>query len=140
MFDIQEYANAKGIPVESIPADVFDKAQGKSYAIREAKDPMADTFKEICTKSQELLAACTSESGSSDGSSFPAACANEAVKHMECLINKRDTAYQLAVKLAGKDECEKVFPYYEDNKKKALDMIGIYKHSAEGEKASTFWG
>ena len=63
MFDIQEYANAKGIPVESIPADVFDKAQGKSYAIREAKDPMADTFKEICTKSQELLAACTSESG-----------------------------------------------------------------------------
>ena len=59
---------------------------------------------------------------------------------MECLINKRDTAYQLAVKLAGKDECEKVFPYYEDNKKKALDMIKVYKDAASGEKSGAFWG
>ena len=63
MVDIEEYANAKGIPVESIPADVFQKAQDKTFALRQAKDPMADTFKQMCTKSQELLAACTSESG-----------------------------------------------------------------------------
>ena len=63
MLDIEEYAKTKGIPLESIPADVFDKAQGQSFALREAKDPMADTFKLMCTKSQELLAACTSESG-----------------------------------------------------------------------------
>ena len=61
--DIEEYAKAKGIPVESIPADVFQKSQGKSFALRRAKDPMADTFKQMCTKSQELLATCTSESG-----------------------------------------------------------------------------
>mmetsp|Transcript_16046 Transcript_16046/g.44380 ORF Transcript_16046/g.44380 Transcript_16046/m.44380 type:complete len:140 (-) Transcript_16046:226-645(-) len=138
--DIEEYAKTKGIPLESIPADVFEKAQGKTYAVRQAKDPMADTFKQMCTKSQELLAACTSESGKSDGSSFPAACATQAAKHMECLVNKRDTAYQLAVKLAGKEETEKVFPYYEDNKKKALDLIEIYKKSAAGEKSGAFWG
>jgi len=63
MLDINEYAKAKGIPVESIPADVFKKAQEKSFAIRKAQDPMADTFKKMCTKSQEFLSACASESG-----------------------------------------------------------------------------
>jgi hypothetical protein len=63
MLDIDEYAKAKGIPVESIPADVFQRAQDKSFAIRQARDPMADTFKQMCTKSQELLAACASDSG-----------------------------------------------------------------------------
>ena len=63
MLDIDEYAKAKGIPVESIPADVFKKAQEKSFAIRKAKDPMADTFRKMCTKSQELVAACASASG-----------------------------------------------------------------------------
>jgi hypothetical protein len=77
----------------------------------------------------------------SPGSSpFPAACMNQAVKHMECLINKRETAYQTAVKLAGKEACERVFPYYEDNKKKALDMMEVYKHDAAGEKKDVFWG
>ena len=76
---------------------------------------------------------------SSDGS-FPAACSDIAVKHMECLINKRETAYQIAVKLAGKEKCEAVLPYYEDNKKKALDMIKIYKESASDQKSSGFWG
>ena len=61
---------------------------------------------------------------------------------MECLISKRDTAYQMAVKLAGKEDCEKVLPYYEDNKKKALDMIEVYKNNLAGEKAKNgvFWG
>lgn len=59
---------------------------------------------------------------------------------MECLINKRETAYQTAVKLAGKEACERVFPYYEDNKKKALDMMDVYKHDAAGEKKDVFWG
>ena len=82
---------------------------------------------------------CFSLAQNSDGSTFPVACADQAVKHMECLINKRDTAYQIAVKLAGKDECEKVFPYYEDNKKKALDMIKVYK-DASGDTSGPFWG
>ena len=63
MLDINEYAKAKGIPVDSIPADIFKKAQEKSFAIRKARDPMADTFKQMCTKSQELLKACAAESG-----------------------------------------------------------------------------
>lgn len=62
MVNVEEYANAKGIPMDSVPADVYKKAQGKSFAIRQAEDPMADTFRQMCTKSQELLAACTSES------------------------------------------------------------------------------
>jgi len=78
----------------------------------------------------------------SEGSPFPVACTDQAVKHMECLINKRDKAYQMAVKLAGKEDCERVFPYYTDNKKKALDMIEVYKNAAAGEKAKNgaFWG
>lgn len=140
MLDIDEYAKAKGIPVESIPADVFQKAQEKSLAIRKAQDPMADTFKQMCKKSQELLTACASDSGNPDDASFPIACTDQAVKHMECLINKRDTAYQIGVKLAGKEDCEKVFPYYEDNKKKALDIIKLYKDAASGEKSNSFWG
>lgn len=75
-----------------------------------------------------------------DDASFPIACTDQAVKHMECLINKRDTAYQIGVKLAGKEDCEKVFPYYEDNKKKALDIIKLYKDAASGEKSNSFWG
>jgi hypothetical protein len=59
---------------------------------------------------------------------------------MECLISKRDIAHQIAVKLAGKEDCEKVFPYYEDNKKKALEMIKVYKDAASGEKSPGFWG
>ena len=66
MLDINEYASAKGIPVESIPADIFQKAQEKSFAIREARDPMAYTFKQMCTKSQELLTACAGDSGVRD--------------------------------------------------------------------------
>ena len=77
---------------------------------------------------------------SSDSTPFPAACMNQAVTHMECLINKRETAYQTAVKLAGKEACERIFPYYEDNKKKALDMMEVYKHDAAGEKKDVFWG
>lgn len=64
----------------------------------------------------------------------------DAAKHMECLINKRETAYQMAVKLTGKEACEKVFPYYEDSKKKALDMMEIYKTNTAGEKKDVFWG
>ena len=63
MLDIEEYAKAKGIPVESIPADVFHQAQNKSFDIRKSNDPMADTFKQMCTKSQELFKACVSDSG-----------------------------------------------------------------------------
>lgn len=65
---------------------------------------------------------------------------DHAAKHIECLINKRETAYQTAVKLAGKEACDKVFPYYEDNKKKALDLMKIYKNNASGEKGKSFWG
>mmetsp|Transcript_15833 Transcript_15833/g.36658 ORF Transcript_15833/g.36658 Transcript_15833/m.36658 type:complete len:101 (-) Transcript_15833:293-595(-) len=100
---------------------------------------MADTFKQMCTKSQELLAVCSRDSGNSDGSKFPVACSDQAVQHLECLFSKRETAYQLAVKLAGKEQCEKVFPYYEDNKKKALDMIKVYK-DASAENSGPFWG
>jgi hypothetical protein len=66
MVDINEYAEAKGIGVESIPGDVFSSSQGKSFPIRKAKDPMADIFKHMCTKSQELLASCASDSGVRD--------------------------------------------------------------------------
>ena len=76
----------------------------------------------------------------SDGSPFPASCVDKAVKHMECLINKRETAYQIAVKLAGKEECERVLPYYEDNKKKALDMIKVYNDASSKETSGAFWG
>jgi len=72
MLDIEEYAKAKGIPVESIPADVFHQAQNKSFDIRKSNDPMADTFKQMCTKSQELFKACVSDSGVRHYSSFEA--------------------------------------------------------------------
>jgi DNA-binding sugar fermentation-stimulating protein len=78
----------------------------------------------------------------SAGSTFPEACTDLGIKHMECLINKRDQAMQVAVKLAGKDKCEKVFPYYEESKKKALDLIQVYKDNLEGGKMKkdVFWG
>ena len=63
MSDINEYAEAKGIPLESIPADVFRRAQENSVSIRNSSDPMADTFRQMCTKSQELLTACASNAG-----------------------------------------------------------------------------
>jgi hypothetical protein len=63
MLDIEEYAKAKGIPVESIPADVFKKAQEKSFALRKAENPKAEAFQKMCTSTQELLKSCASESG-----------------------------------------------------------------------------
>mmetsp|Transcript_33265 Transcript_33265/g.37093 ORF Transcript_33265/g.37093 Transcript_33265/m.37093 type:complete len:130 (+) Transcript_33265:110-499(+) len=129
MLDIEEYAKAKGITVESIPV-----------TLRKAASPKAESFQKLCNGTEKLLKACASESGDLSGTHFPAACMTDAAKHMECLINKRETAYQMAVKLTGKEACEKVFPYYEDNKKKALDMMEIYKTNTAGEKKDVFWG
>jgi hypothetical protein len=58
---------------------------------------------------------------------------------MECLFNKQEYAMQVAVQLAGKEKCDTVFPYYEDNKKKAFELLEIYKNS-HGEKKDVFWG
>jgi hypothetical protein len=51
-------------------------------------------------------------------------------------------AYRLAQKLAGKDATEKVLPYYEDNQKKAMDLIELYKSNVAGGKLKkdVFWG
>lgn len=62
------------------------------------------------------------------------------MKHMECLINKREQAMQTAIQLAGKEKCDTVFPYYEDNKKKALELLEIYKNGSSTEKKDAFWG
>jgi len=140
MLNIDEYAKAKGITVESIPVDLFKKAQENSFTLRKAANPKAESFQKMCSGTEELLKTCASESGDSSGTQFPATCMVDAAKHMECLINKRETAYQMAVKLTGKEACEKVFPYYEDNKKKALDMMDIYKSNATVEKKDVFWG
>ncbi|KAL3904324.1 MAG: hypothetical protein SGARI_004975 [Bacillariaceae sp.] len=77
------------------------------------------------------------------GDAFPEACADLGMKHMECMLNKREQAMQLATKLAGKEQCEKVFPYYEDSKNKAMELINVYKGSVEGgssAKKDVFWG
>ena len=49
---------------------------------------------------------------------------------------------QTAIKLAGKDAAEKVFPYYEDNKKKALELVDLYQGNVAGDKLKkdVFWG
>jgi hypothetical protein len=70
MLNIEEYAKAKGIPVESIPADVFKNAQEKSYALRKAENPKAEAFQKMCTSTQELLKSCASDSGVSNAYQF----------------------------------------------------------------------
>ena len=49
---------------------------------------------------------------------------------------------EVAVKLAGQDKCNTVFPYYEDSKKKAIDLLDVYKKNIEGGKMKKdiFWG
>jgi hypothetical protein len=74
---------------------------------------------------------------SDDG--FPEACSDLGMKHMECLINKREQAMQVAIQLAGKEKCDTVFPYYEDNKKKAMELLQIYKENSSSEKKGGFW-
>lgn len=64
MLDIEEYAKAKGIPVESIPADVFQKAQEKSLALRQTANPKAESFKKNCIDTEELFKTCASDSDS----------------------------------------------------------------------------
>lgn len=61
---------------------------------------------------------------------------------MKCLVNKREQAFQTAVKLAGKEATEKAFPYYEDSKKKAMDLIELYQGNVAGDKLKkdSFWG
>jgi hypothetical protein len=61
---------------------------------------------------------------------------------MECTVVKRDNAFKIAEKLAGKEACEKVFPKYEENKKNALALIDMYKQNAAGGKLKkdVFWG
>lgn len=59
MLDIEEYAKAKGITVESIPADLFEKAQETS----KAANPKAESFQKLCNGTEELLKACASKSG-----------------------------------------------------------------------------
>jgi len=75
-------------------------------------------------------------------SSFPETCVDLGIKHMECLVNKREKAMEVAIKLAGKEKCEKVFPYYEDSKDKAMELIDVYKSNVEGgkRKKDAFWG
>jgi hypothetical protein len=63
------------------------------------------------------------------------------MKHVECLFNKQEQAMQIAVQLAGKEKCDTVFPYYEDNKKKAMELLEVYKNSRGIEKNDdVFWG
>ncbi|KAG7364857.1 hypothetical protein IV203_038060 [Nitzschia inconspicua] len=137
VLDVQEYAKQKGIPVGSIPAAAFRKAQSQDFSIRQLKDSKAEAFKKLCFDTKDLLDKCTTQNKSGD--TFPAACADLGIKHMECLINKREQAMQVAIQLAGKEKCDVVFPYYEDNKKKALELLEIYKKSS-GEKKDVFWG
>ena len=78
----------------------------------------------------------------SEATKFPEPCVDLAVSHMECSIAKRENAMKIAEKLAGKAAVEKVFPQYEENKKKALDLISMYKSNAAGGKLNkdVFWG
>lgn len=74
---------------------------------------------------------------------FPESCADVAVNHMECAVLKRDYAYSTAQNLAGKAATDRVFPKYEESKKKALDLIELYKNNAAGgklNKDTPFWG
>jgi hypothetical protein len=73
------------------------------------------------------------------GNTFPESCTDVAMNHMECLFNKREQAMQIAVQLAGKEKCDTVFPYYDDSRKKALELLELYKNSRE-EKKDVFWG
>ena len=45
--------------------------------------------------------------------------------------------------LAGKDAVEKTFPYYDEKKQKALELIEIYKNNVAGgkkaDKDSPLW-
>lgn len=61
---------------------------------------------------------------------------------MECLFKKREVAYQLAQSLAGKEVTERVLPTYEDNQKKAMDLIELYKSNLVDGKLQkdVFWG
>ena len=74
--------------------------------------------------------------------SQPEACTDLGMAHMECMLQKREEAYQLAVKLAGKNKVDTVLPYYEESRNKAMELINVYK-STDGGKAAkkdTFWG
>ena len=61
---------------------------------------------------------------------------------MECLFNKREMAYQMAQKLAGREATEKALPYYKESQKKAMEMIELYKSNVAGDKLKkdVFWG
>ena len=60
---------------------------------------------------------------------------------MECMLQKREQAFQLAVKLAGKEKVDTVLPYYEESRNKAMELINVYKSSDGGKaKKDTFWG
>ena len=74
---------------------------------------------------------------------MPKPCADLTVTFLECAIQKRDAAMKIAEELAGKDGAHKVFPYYEDSRKKALDLIETYKEGVAGSKDlkdNPFWG
>lgn len=141
VLDIEEYAKSKGIPIESIPSDVFESTQKKSIKLRAVDNPKAELFKKMCLFTEGLLKTCVGspDNNSSSSQQIPPKCMEKAAEHLECLITKRETAYQMAVKLAGKEVTEKVFPYYEDNKKKALDLMEIYKKDAAADKNKVFW-
>jgi hypothetical protein len=62
---------------------------------------------------------------------------------MECAVEKRDKAMTITKKLIGTEATAKAFPYYEEKKQKAVDLIQIYKEHAAGNKATQdgpFWG
>ena len=76
------------------------------------------------------------------GATLPAVCSDVAAAQLECIVSKQDKAMDIAKKLAGPEACEKVFPRYEDNKKRAMELLQIYKDHAAGGKLSEdvpFW-
>lgn len=167
--DVQEYAKEKGIPVGSIPVHAFRKAQQTPVTIRQAENSKAEAFKKLCTDTKELVDKCQAKKGvcarwekcncwchsfivcctktSSNtfslhcASTQSDACTDLGIKHMECMLQKREEAYQLAVKLAGKEKVDTVLPYYEDSRNKAMELINVYKSNEGGKaKKDVFWG
>mmetsp|Transcript_41390 Transcript_41390/g.99139 ORF Transcript_41390/g.99139 Transcript_41390/m.99139 type:complete len:144 (-) Transcript_41390:1288-1719(-) len=142
VFDIDAYSKSKGIPRGVISSETIKKVEAMADESKKSSSSSSayNTFAEMCNSTQSALDACVGEKKS--GGEFPAACTDLGVGHMKCLIEKRDVAMQTAIKLAGKDAAEKVFPYYEENKKKALELVDLYQGNVAGDKLKkdVFWG
>ncbi|KAL3945738.1 MAG: hypothetical protein SGBAC_000125 [Bacillariaceae sp.] len=129
--------------LQDIPKETLDLYNKSKLGSRNLSSQV-ETHLEMCSATQTAVDDCFKANGSkiSEATAFPEPCVDLAVNHMECSIAKRENAMKIAEKLAGKAAVEKVFPKYEENKQKALDLIAMYKGNAAGGNLNkdVFWG